>query len=113
MITDKFPEDATPDEVLEVTDRLVITDEPLELALQANQDSAADLLPRSVKMSAELDRACKKRALSLGLSQSAYIRRLIEQDIAAAGTGQTRPAWVLELLAVIAHHENDEFPRAS
>lgn len=112
MITENFPNDATPDEVQEVTERLQFTDEPARLPVRVGQDTAPDLVPRSVKISTDLDRACKKRALSLGLSQSAYIRRLIERDLAAAGTGEARPAWVLELLGVIAHYEH-EYPKVS
>jgi predicted DNA binding CopG/RHH family protein len=38
-----------------------------------------------VKLTRDLDQACKRRAANLGMSQSAYIRSLIERHVAEAG----------------------------
>lgn len=102
-----------PDEVAAMTERLEFTDEPVEPPIETGPAAEAVTFPRSVKLSRELDVACKRRAATLGMSQSAYIRSLIERDIAETGTGDQRPAWVRELLAVIAQHENDEHRKAS
>ncbi|NNH69063.1 hypothetical protein HLB23_04110 [Nocardia uniformis] len=112
MTTDPF-ETMSPDEVAAMTQRLVFTDEPVEPPIETGSDTGAVLIPRSVKMPLDLDKACKSRAANLGMSQSEYIRSLIERDIATAGTSEQRPAWVRELLAVIAHHENDDHRKAS
>ncbi|MFJ9370288.1 hypothetical protein ACIRRA_38510 [Nocardia sp. NPDC101769] len=111
-MTDPF-DTMSPAEVAAMTQRLVYTDEPIEPPVETGSGAEPVLIPRSVKLSRDLDKACKRRAENLGLSQSAYIRSLIERDIATAGTGEQRPAWVRELLAVIAQHENDEYPKAS
>ncbi|GAM48849.1 hypothetical protein NSK11_contig00094-0039 [Nocardia seriolae] len=103
----------SPAEVAAMTQRLVFTDDPVEPAIATGADAEPVLIPRSVKLTRELDKACKLRAANLGMSQSAYIRSLIERDIATAGTSEQRPAWVRELLAVIAQHENDEHRKAS
>ncbi|MFE6864420.1 hypothetical protein [Nocardia sp. NPDC057668] len=114
-MTDPF-HDMSPDEVAAIKDRLELTGETVteaELGITVGPGSEPVFVPRSIKMPYELDRACKSRALTLGLSQSAYIRSLIEADLATAGAGAQRPAWVRELLAVIAHHEHDDQCRAS
>ncbi|MCU1641964.1 MAG: hypothetical protein JWN03_2239 [Nocardia sp.] len=110
-MTDPFM-DMSPAEVTEMTQRLVFTDEAVETT-ETGPDTAPVLIPRSVKMPRNLDRACKSRAANLGMSQSEYIRSLIEHDIATAGIAEQRPAWVKALLAVIAHHENDDHRKAS
>ncbi|MGW4241213.1 hypothetical protein [Nocardia sp. NPDC004722] len=100
----------TPDEVDAMVDRLEFTGDPVteaDLGITVGPNAEPVLVPRSIKMPYDLDKACKQRAERLGLSQSAYIRSLIERDLAQAGTGEQRPAWVRELLAVIAHHEHD------
>ncbi|MEV0355329.1 hypothetical protein AB0H71_04610 [Nocardia sp. NPDC050697] len=99
-MTDPFSA-MSPDEVAAMSGRLEFTGEPV--AIEPGPEPV--LFPRSVKLTRELDQACKRRAANLGLSQSAYIRSLIERDVAEAGDGEQRPAWVRELLAVIAHHE--------
>ncbi|WP_067721498.1 hypothetical protein [Nocardia yamanashiensis] len=108
-MTDPF-ETMSPDEVAAIKDRLVLTGETVteeELGITIGPDVEPVLVPRSIKMPYELDLAAKKRAAALGMSASAYIRSLIENDIATAGIGEPRPPWVKELLAVIAHHEHD------
>ncbi|WP_454199321.1 hypothetical protein [Nocardia sp. Marseille-Q1738] len=100
-------------EVAAMTERLEFTDEPVTPPIETGPDTEPVLIPRSVKLTRDLDQACKRRAANLGMSQSAYIRSLIERDIATAGAGEQRPAWVRELLAVIAQHENDDNRKAS
>lgn len=56
------------------------------------------LIPRSVKLPATVDRACKERARELGISQSAYIRSLIEKDLTS---GQTRPLTTADLPLIL------------
>lgn len=106
-------DDLTPEQVHALTGRLEYNDDALDTPVSTAQDTGPDLVPRSIKLSSELDRRCKQRAFGLGLSQSAYIRQLIERDLAESDTGQPRPAWVRELLAVIAHHEHDDQRKAS
>lgn len=72
-----------------------------ELPVVSGQDTTADLVPRSVKLAADLDRRCKERALSLGLSQSAYIRSLIERDLGGLGW-HDRPVMVSDLARLLA-----------
>ncbi|WP_067669128.1 hypothetical protein [Nocardia miyunensis] len=103
----------SPVEVAAMAERLEFTDEPITPPIETGPAAEPVLIPRSVKLTRDLDQACKRRATNLGLSQSAYIRSLIERDVAEAGTGEQRPAWVRELLAVIAQHENDEHRKAS
>ncbi|WP_040796704.1 hypothetical protein [Nocardia higoensis] len=103
----------SPAEIAAMTERLEFTGEPVTPAVETGPGVEPVLIPRSVKLTRDLDQACKRRAAALGMSQSAYIRSLIERDIAEEGTGEQRPAWVRELLAVIAQHENDEHRRAS
>ncbi|MFE3222548.1 hypothetical protein [Nocardia sp. NPDC059228] len=106
----------SPAEVAAIKERLEFTGETVtekDLGITVGPDAEPVFVPRSIKMPYDLDQACKARAAALGLSQSAYIRSLIEHDIATAGIGKQRPAWVRELLAVIAHHENDDNRRAS
>ncbi|MGN2638308.1 hypothetical protein ACTD5D_19360 [Nocardia takedensis] len=111
-MTDPFM-DMSPAEVAAMTERLEFTGEPDTPPIRTGSDAEPVLFPRSVKLTRELDRACKQRAANLGMSQSSYIRSLIEADVAEAGLGDQRPAWVRELLAVIAHHENDDNRKAS
>ncbi|MGW4242179.1 hypothetical protein [Nocardia sp. NPDC004722] len=69
--------------------------DPGDLGIKVGQDSAPELKPRSVKLSDELDRRATRQAVHLGLSKSAYIRRLIEQDLAAneyRGEAEPEPA---------------------
>ncbi|WP_157514060.1 hypothetical protein [Nocardia concava] len=106
----------SPAEVAAIKDSLVYSGETVteaDLGMAIGPDAEQVVVPRSIKMPYDLDLACKARASALGLSQSAYIRSLIERDIATAGTGEPRPAWVREILAVIAHHENDDHRKAS
>ncbi|MFE4457100.1 hypothetical protein ACFROC_07060 [Nocardia tengchongensis] len=108
-MTDPF-DAMTPDEVDAMVDRLEFTGEEVteaELGITIGPDAGPVIVPRSIKMPYDLDQASKARAETLGLSRSAYIRSLIERDLAEAGTGEQRPAWVREILAVIAHHEHD------
>lgn len=111
-MTDPFL-NMSPAEVAAMTQRLVFTNEPVAPPVETGPTIEPVLIPRSVKLTRDLDKACKSRAENLGMSQSAYIRSLIERDVATAGTGEQRPAWVRELLAVIAHHENDDHRQAS
>lgn len=103
----------SPAVVAAMTERFEFTDEPVTPPIETGSETEPVLIPRSVKLTRDHDQACKRRAANLGMSQSAYIRSLIERDIATAGTSEQRPAWVRELLAVIAQHENDENRKAS
>ncbi|MFE3262073.1 hypothetical protein ACFXPS_42835 [Nocardia sp. NPDC059091] len=101
----------SPDQVAAMIDRLEFVDDTVteaDLGIDVGPGAAPVFVPRSIKMPYELDMACKSRAELLGMSQSAYIRSLIERDIATAGTGEQRPEWVIEVLGVIARHEHDE-----
>lgn len=111
-MTDPFM-NMSPAEVAAMTQRLVFTDDTVEPPIETGPGVEPVLIPRSVKLTRDLDQACKRRAKNLGMSQSGYIRSLIERDIATAGTSEQRPAWVSEILAVIAHHENDVHRKAS
>ena len=84
-MTDQFVP-TSAEEMAALIARLEIRDdEPTpQLPIQAEQDSGPGLLPRSVKMSDDLDQRAKCRAVQLGMSKSAYIRSLIERDLAAA-----------------------------
>ncbi|MFI1919929.1 hypothetical protein [Nocardia sp. NPDC020380] len=114
-MTDPF-ENMSPAEVAAMAARLEYTGELVteaELGIEVGPDTAPVMVPRSIKMPYDLDQACKRRAENLGLSQSVYIRSLIERDVAEAGTGEQRPAWVQEMLGIIARHEHDEDRKAS
>ncbi|MFE3280082.1 hypothetical protein [Nocardia sp. NPDC059239] len=82
----------SPAEVASMTQRLVYTDEPIEPPVVTGPDTEPIMVPRSVMPTRDLDNACKRHADHLGMSQSAYIRSLIERDIATAGIGEQRPA---------------------
>ncbi|MFE3001819.1 hypothetical protein ACFXG4_43430 [Nocardia sp. NPDC059246] len=82
----------SPAEVAAMAQRLVYTDEPIEPPVVTGPDTEPIMVPRSVMLTHDLDNACKRRADHLGISQSAYIRSLIERDIATAGIGEQRPA---------------------
>lgn len=112
MTNDPFS-NMSPDEVAAMTERLVFTDEPVEPPIETGPAVEPVLVPRSVKLPRDLDKACKQRAKDLGMSQSSYIRSLIERDIAEGSTREQRPAWVRDLLAVIAHHGQPEHRKAS
>ena len=74
----------TPEEVRAFTKGLTLhTDqaETLSMPVIAGVDTGEDVVPRSVKLPATLDRRCKARATELGMNQSAYIRMLIERDL--------------------------------
>ncbi|WP_433560402.1 hypothetical protein ACQP1O_22110 [Nocardia sp. CA-151230] len=79
-------ENMTPAEIAALTQRLIFhTDQAQELpAVHHGVDTGETLIPRSVKLPATVDRACKARAQELGLTQSAYIRSLIEKDLSGA-----------------------------
>ncbi|WP_040809100.1 hypothetical protein [Nocardia concava] len=85
-MSENFPN--TPEEIEALTARLRPTDEPLNLGDEMAPESAADAAPgmvaRSVKLPDDLDMMCGMRAGELNLSKSAYIRRLIEQDLRLA-----------------------------
>ncbi len=76
----------TPEQLRALTDRLVFTGEPVEfeLAPDTDADLGPEMRPRPVAMSDDLDLRCQLRASDLRLSRSAYIRRLIEQDLRTA-----------------------------
>lgn len=88
MTDQNFHYPNTPEEMADMVQRIRIDHtaaplEPADLGLEVGQDLAPELKPRSVKMSDDLDRRATRQAVHLGLSKSAYIRRLIEQDLAA------------------------------
>ncbi|WP_188829341.1 hypothetical protein [Nocardia camponoti] len=76
----------TPEQLHALIDRLVFTDERLEVELAS--DTEADCEPgmwaRPIAMTDDLDLRSQLRARELQLSRSAYIRRLVEQDLKAA-----------------------------
>lgn len=89
----------TVEEVAALTQRLVFhPDQAEELPVIHGVDTGETLIPRSVKLPARLDRACKARAVELGVSQSAYIRSLIEKDL--TGT-QARPLTIADLPLIL------------
>ncbi|WP_194813744.1 hypothetical protein [Nocardia sp. XZ_19_385] len=80
-MTEPFPTSA--EDMKAIMDRLTYRDdEAVAVPVVTGQDTGRDLVPRSVKLPNDLDSRCKARALRLGLSQSAYIRSLIERDLA-------------------------------
>lgn len=83
-----------PEQLRAMIDRLVVTGEPLgnELAPDTEADHVPGMWPRSVAMPDDLDLRCQLRARELGVSRSAYIRRLIEQDLEAAYGGEPKPS---------------------
>ncbi|MEV6276951.1 hypothetical protein [Nocardia sp. NPDC051832] len=82
-MTEHFPTNA--EDMQAIMGRLTYRDdETVEVPVVTGQDTGADLVPRSVKLPGDLDSRCKARAVRLGLSQSAYIRSLIERDLAQA-----------------------------
>ncbi|MFE3755761.1 hypothetical protein ACFXO9_15780 [Nocardia tengchongensis] len=86
-MTDPEMNDISPEAMAEIMNRLEVRPgEPMDTALapDAEADNRTGLRPRSVKMSDDLDLRCGIRASELGLSKSAYIRRLIEADLHAA-----------------------------
>ena len=89
-MTDPFSE-MSPDEVAKMTERLEFTDEPVKPPIETGPDTEPVLVVTSVKLPRGRAKECKKRAKNLGMGQSAYIRSLIERDIAEAGTGDQRP----------------------
>ncbi|MFB7719313.1 hypothetical protein [Nocardia sp. NPDC056100] len=72
----------TPNEVNDLLGRLNFTDLEVELSVELGQDADPALEPRTVQMSDDMDRRVAARAVRLGLSKSAYIRSLIERDLA-------------------------------
>lgn len=72
-----------------------------DLAPDISADTKAGLRPRSVKMSDELDLRCQVRASDLGLSKSAYIRRLIEDDTRAAYSGEPEMVPLAEVQVMV------------
>lgn len=94
----------SPDEVAAMTERLAFTDEPVEPPIETGSDAEPVLFPTSVKLSRALQEASKQRAKDLGMSQSAWIRSLIERDLAEASTSEQRPEWARQLMAVIAEY---------
>ncbi|MEV6772981.1 hypothetical protein AB0N05_30530 [Nocardia sp. NPDC051030] len=67
-MSDTF-DDMTPDEVAAMTERLEYTGEEATIEeLGIDLDPETTLVPRSVKLPAPLDRACKARAKAAGLT---------------------------------------------
>lgn len=66
-------------------------------------DATGATVPRSVKLTPELDRLCKARATERGLTQSAYIRSLIEQDVAGQSARPLTTADLPLILEFIRH----------
>jgi len=102
----------SPAEIAEMTERLEFTGEPVE-SFRTGPDTTPIEFPTSIKLTHELNEACKRRAKSLGMRKSTYIRSLIERDIAEADMGEQAPEWVREIRAVLAKHANDEHRQAS
>ncbi|MFD7847432.1 hypothetical protein ACFV4K_31445 [Nocardia sp. NPDC059764] len=101
-MTDPEMNDISPEAMAEIMNRLEVRPgEPMdtELAADTEADNRTGLRPRSVKMSDDLDLRCGIRASELGLSKSAYVRRLIEADLHAAysmsqkWSRSRKPAW--------------------
>ncbi|APA97939.1 CopG family transcriptional regulator [Nocardia seriolae] len=71
-----------PEQIMELTARLKIqTDQAQVLLPPEGAESELANIPRSVKLTATQDRRLKNRARERGMSQSEYIRWLIEQDL--------------------------------
>jgi hypothetical protein len=97
----------TPEEVAALTKRLRLhTDqaETLTLPVIPGVDTGNDVVPRSVKLPAALDRACKARATELGMNQSAYIRMLIERDLTGPAAARPLTTADLPLIAEFIRH---------
>jgi hypothetical protein len=86
MTEPNFPD--TVEELRAFTARLQFTDEAIDLGAEVAPDTAADtapgMRPRPVSMTDDLDLRSGLRAADLSLSRSAYVRRLIEQDLRTA-----------------------------
>lgn len=92
-------ENMTPADIAALTQRLVLdTSRAEQLPVVHGVEARETLIPRSVKLPAGVDRACKARAAELGLSQSAYIRSLIEKDLSG---GQARPLTTADLPLIL------------
>ncbi|MFI1917764.1 hypothetical protein [Nocardia sp. NPDC020380] len=100
-MTDSF-DDMSINDVAALTERIMAS-----LELDASQeatpeslgfDTTGTTIPRSVKLTPELDLRCKARATELGLSQSAYIRSLIERDVS---TRTARPLTTADLPLIL------------
>ncbi|WP_067697584.1 hypothetical protein [Nocardia jejuensis] len=92
-------ENLTPAEIAAFTQRLVVDTAAAEqLPVTHGVDTGETLIPRSVKLPVRVDRACKARATELGISQSAYIRSLIEKDLAS---GHSRPLTTADLPLIL------------
>ncbi|MFF0609198.1 hypothetical protein ACFYUD_11060 [Nocardia tengchongensis] len=75
-------ENMTPDQILEMTQRLRIqTDQAQLLPPPADAEAEPANIPRSVKLTPTQDRRLKARAKERGMSQSEYLRWLVEQDL--------------------------------
>ncbi|MGW4124898.1 hypothetical protein [Nocardia sp. NPDC004711] len=89
----------TPDQIAALTKRLVLDPaQAEELVVIPGVDTGETIVPRSVKLPASLDRRCKARATELGMNQSAYIRSLIEKDLAEP---QGRPLTTADLPLIL------------
>ncbi|MEU6586677.1 hypothetical protein [Nocardia sp. NPDC046763] len=92
-------------------DRLVFTDAPIDLPVELGQDDGPELKPRSVKMSDDLTRRGKARAVNLGQSFSAYVRSLIERDLARPSTkGRPRNCPGLPLISAARRPNSTTLP---
>ncbi|MFE3194246.1 hypothetical protein ACFXHA_34935 [Nocardia sp. NPDC059240] len=92
-------ENMTPDEVAALTQRLILDPaQAEEMIPDPGADSGDTIVPRSIKLPASLDRRCKARATELGMNQSAYIRSLIEKDLAGP---QARPLTTADLPLIL------------
>lgn len=106
-------ENMSPADIAEMTKRLEFTDEPVA-PVETGPDTAPIEYSTTVKLTLDLKKEAKRRAKSLGMAQSTYIRWLIERDIAEASMGEQKPAWAREILATVNRLiADDEHRRAS
>lgn len=91
-------ENLTPVQIAAMTQRLVLDPAQVEELVAPDADAGDTIVPRSVKLPASLDRRCKARATELGMNQSAYIRSLIEKDLAGP---QARPLTTADLPLIL------------
>lgn len=93
-----FEDPTTPEEVNELLDRLTFTNSAVDLPFTVGQDTDTVLEPRSMKMTDAMYRRVSNRAVNLGMSASAYLRSLIERDLAQA-EGKGDPSAQLSRIA--------------
>ncbi|MGF6888183.1 hypothetical protein ABIA39_006702 [Nocardia sp. GAS34] len=105
-MTDPF-DDMSINEIAALTERVMASVDPRDAQEVTPQslgvETSGATIPRSVKLTPELDRQCKARAVELGLTQSAYIRSLIERDVSGVAARPLTTADLPLILEFIRH----------